>query len=170
MSTPDFSTIPRGRPRARDLALLAGSLLLALLSARAALSAHGERDAARARVADVRREIDAAKGRLRALEARTGPAEGPLNQAVLTAEAPAARVIAQVAGVLPPDVRLDGISLSYGRDLALEMRIVARDPRAFDRVLGLLQSWPLLRDVRPGAENREGEVRTTVRATWVNPP
>jgi hypothetical protein len=170
VSAPDFSTVPRRRPPVRDVALFAVSIALLLLSARATLSAHGEREAARARVAEVKREIDAARVRLRALDARGGAGEGPLSQALLTTEAPAARVLAEVAGILPPDVRLERMSLTYGRELALEMAVRARDPRAFDRLLERLDSSPLLRDVRPGAENREGEVRTTVRATWVARP
>jgi hypothetical protein len=72
--------------------------------------------------------------------------------------------------VLPPDVRLERLSLAYGRELAVEMAVVARDPRAFDRLLERLDAAPRLRDVRPGPENREGEVRTVVRATWVSHP
>ncbi len=170
MSTPDFSTVPRRRRPAVDFALVAASLALALLSARAALSAYAQREAARARVAEVKREIDAVHTRLKTLEARGGSGEGPLGQALLTTEAPAVSVLVAVAGVLPPDVRLDRMTLTYGRELALDMGIVARDPRAFDRLLERLHSFPLLRDVRPGAENREGEVRTTVRATWNSRP
>jgi len=170
MRTRDFSTVPLRRPPVRDVALVAVSLVLALLSARAALSAHAQREAARARVAEVKREIDAARIRLRALEAGGGSGEGALSQALLTTEAPATRVLAEVAAVLPPDVRLESITLTYGRELTLELSVVARDPRAFDRLLERLDSFPRLRDVRPGAENREGQVRTTVRATWVPRP
>ena len=166
MSPPDFSTAPRRRPPVRDLALVAAALVLGLLSARAALSAHAEREMARSRVAEVKKEIDAVRARLRVLEARGGAGAGPLVQALLTTEAPAARVLAELAEALPPDVRLEGINLAYGRELAVEMSIVARDPRAFDRLLERLDSFPHLRDVRPGPENREGEVRTTVRGIW----
>ncbi len=166
MTAPDFSTIPRRRRRLLDIVLVAASLFLVLLSARAALSAYAQRDAARASLAEVKQEIDAARARLRTLDARGGSGEGPLGQALLTSEAPAGEVLAALAGVLPPDVRLDRVSLTYGRELALEMGVVARDPRAYDRLLERLDSFPLLRDVRPGAETRKGEVRTTVRATW----
>jgi Tfp pilus assembly protein PilN len=114
--------------------------------------------------------MDAARARLRTLEGRGGAGEGPLGQALLTTEAPAVGVLMALAGVLPPDVRLDRITLTYGRELALEMGVIARDPRAFDRLLERLDSFPLLRDVRPGAENRAGEVRTIVRATWSTHP
>jgi hypothetical protein len=168
VSAPDFSTTPRGRPRARDLALVAVALGLVFLSLRAAIAAHSERERAGARVAEVQADIEASKARLRMLEVRGG--EGPLGQALLTTDAPFSRVLAELSQTLPPDARVERISLAYGRELALEMGVVARDPRAFDRLLERLDSSPRLRDVRPGPENREGEVRTTVRAVWTAHP
>jgi hypothetical protein len=170
VSAPDFSTTPRRRPRARDIALVVAALGLALLSVRAALAAHSERERARARLAEVQADIEASKAWLRTLEVRGGGGEGLLGQALLTTEAPFPRVLAELAETLPPDVRLERITLAYGRALALEMGVVARDPRAFDRLLERLDSSPRLRDVRPGAESREGEVRTTVRAVWTPRP
>lgn len=170
MSAPDFSTTPRRRPPARDLALVIVAVGLALFSVRAAVAAHSEREKARARVAEVQADIEASKARLRTLEVRGGGGEGPLGRALLTSEAPFPRVVAEIAEALPPEVRLESINLVYGRELALEMNVVARDPRAFDRLLERLDSFPRLRDVRPGPENREGEVRTTVRAVWTPRP
>lgn len=170
LSTPDFSTAPRRRPPVRDLVLVAAALGLALASLGLALSAHGELSNAQSRVAEVQAGIDAARGRLRALETRGIAGEGPLSQALLTTDAPPAPVLAELAGVFPPDVRLERIDLAYGRELAVEMGVVARNPRGFDRLLERLDSFPRLRDVRPGPENREGEVRTTVRATWTSGP
>ena len=166
MTAPDFSTIPRRRRRVLDLALVAASLVLVVLSGRAALSAHARRDAARASLAEVKQEMDAARARLRTLEGRGGPVRGRSDRRFSPRRRPAVGVLMALAGVLPPDVRLDRITLTYGRELALEMGVVARDPRAFDRLLERLDSFPLLRDVRPGAENRAGEVRTIVRAAW----
>jgi hypothetical protein len=168
VSAPDFSTVARRRPPTRDLVFLAMAVVLALVAVRAALSAHADRQKAVSRVAEVQAEIDAAKARLRGLEARGGSGEGPIVQALLTAEAPFPRVVAAIAEVLPPDVRLERLGLAYGRELSVEMAVVARDPRAFDRLLERLDATPRLRDVRPGPENREGEVRTVVRATWVS--
>jgi hypothetical protein len=170
VTAPDFSTVARRRALPRDLALVAAALLLALLSVRAALVAHADRRKALARVEEVRAEVDTAKARLRGLEARGGGGEGPIVQALLTADAPFPRVVAAVAEMLPPDVRLERIGLAYGRELALEIAVVARGPHAFDRLLERLDATPRLRDVRPGPETREGEVRTTVRATWGSKP
>ncbi len=166
MSAPDFSAAPRRRPPSRDLVLAAVAVGLALLSVRAAVVAHNERQRAQSRVAEVQADIEASKARLRGLGGRGGGNDGPLGQAVLTTEAPFPRLVAEIAEVLPSDVRLERIGLEYGRELAVEMNVVARDPRAFDRLLERLDSFPRLRDVRPGPENRAGEVRTTVRAVW----
>jgi hypothetical protein len=166
VSVPDFSTVARRRPPIRDVVLLAAAVVLALLSVRAAIAAHSDRRRALSRVAEVQADVDAAKARLRTLEARGGSGEGPVVQALLASEAPFPRVVAALAEVLPPDVRLERLGLAYGRELAVEMAVVARDPRAFDRLLERLDRAPHLRDVRPGPENRAGEVRTVVRATW----
>lgn len=170
MSAPDFSTTARRRAPTRDLVLLAAAAVVALVALRGALAARADRQKALARVAEVQADIEAAKARVRALETRGGAGEGPIAQALLTSEAPFSRVVAGIADVLPPDVRLERLSLAYGRELAVEMAVVARDPRAFDRLLERLDAAPRLRDVRPGPENREGEVRTVVRATWVSHP
>jgi hypothetical protein len=166
VSVPDFSTVARRRSPTRDVVLLVAALVLAVLSVRAAIAAHSDRQKALLRVAEVHADVEAAKARLRTLEARGGSGEGPVVQALLTSEAPFPRVVAALADVLPPDVRLERLGLAYGRELAVEMAVVARDPRAFDRLLERLDASPHLRDVRPGPENRAGEVRTVVRATW----
>jgi Tfp pilus assembly protein PilN len=92
--------------------------------------------------------------------------DGVTGQAWLTAEAPPSRVLAELGEVLPPDVRLDGLSLTYGRRLEVEMRVVARSPRAYDLLLERLQASPRLKDLVLGAENREGEVQTTIHASF----
>ncbi len=46
------------------------------------------------------------------------------------------------------------------------MRVVARNPRAYDRLLERLQASSRLKDLVLGAENREGEVQTTVQASF----
>jgi hypothetical protein len=167
VSAPDFSTSPRRGPSVLDLALLALAFLLAALAATTAWSARRERDLTRARLQVVRRETDEAQGRLKALEARAGAPGGVLTQVFLSREAPPAQVLAEVASQLPPDVRLEGIGLAYGRELAVEMHVVARNAAAFDRLFEKLKAVPRLRDVVPGPESREGEVRTTLRSVWV---
>jgi hypothetical protein len=165
MNAPDFSTRP-ATPRlaASDLALLAAGVLAAALCARAVVGGRAEVGAARARLAEVRRDLDDARHRTLVLERRMG--DGVTGQAWLTAEAPPSRVLAELGELLPPDVRLDGLSLTYGRRLEVEMRVVARSPRGYDLLLERLQASPRLKDLVLGAENREGEVQTTVHASF----
>jgi hypothetical protein len=165
MNARDFSTRPAPpRLAVSDLALLGAGVLAAALSVRAVVGGRAEVGAARAQLAEVRRDGDEARRRTLVLEKRMG--DGVTGQAWLTAEAPPSRVLAELGDVLPPDVRLDGLSLTYGRRLEVEMRVVARSPRAYDLLLERLQASARLRDLVLGAENREGEVKTTVHASF----
>jgi hypothetical protein len=161
---PDFATSPRRRrvPAGETLAVAAGLLALAL-SATAAWRARDEARAARARLAEVRRDVEAATARQRALEALArGPARG-----LPPAEAPPSRIVADLASAIPAGVRLERLQIDYSREGAVEMEVVARDAACWDRLLASLERAPWLREVQPGPESREGEVRTLVRARWV---
>jgi Tfp pilus assembly protein PilN len=159
---PDFSTTPRPR-RAPvwDSVALAAGLAALLLSGVAAARAREEARAAGARLAEVRREVETATARLRAFDARAG---GTLLQA---AEASPARIVADLASVLPADVRLERLSIDYARGGALEIDVVARDAGAWDLLLERLDEAPRFGEVTPGPEAREAEVRSLVRARWI---
>ncbi len=161
---PDFSTVPRaGRASAWDtLAVLAGALLL-VLAVGGAWRAHGEARLAQGRLADVRREVADASERLRALEAR---ARGEARGLLPAAEAPPAWIVAGVAAVLPRDARLERMSIDYARGGALEMHVVARDATSWDLLLARLERAPEFRDVQPGPESRDAEVRSVIRTRW----
>ena len=75
--------------------------------------------------------------------------------------------MADLAAVLPGDVRLERLSIDYARGGALEMHVVARDAAAWDRLLARLERAPEFREVEPGPETRDAEVRSVVRARWV---
>jgi hypothetical protein len=159
---PDFSTAPRPRraPVWERLALAVACAAL-LLSGFAAWRAREEALAARARLAEVRREVEAASGRLRVFESQIR-AVSPLLPAV---EAPPVRVVAVLASVLPRDARLEGLTIDYERGV-LELRVVAREAAAWDLLLDRLEREPHLREVEPGPEARDAEVRSVVRARW----
>jgi len=161
---PDFATSPRRRrvPAWDSVALAAGLLVLAL-SAAGAWRAQGEARAARARLADVQRDVSAASARLRALGAL---ARGSVR-GLPAAEAPPSRIVSDLASAIPAGVRLERLLIDYSKEGTVEMDVVARDAAAWDRLLARLESSPSLRDVEPGPESREGEVRTLVRARWV---
>ena len=141
--------------------MAAGTLAL-VVAGGTAWRARDEARVARARLAEVRRDVETASSRLRALQERrrTG------LPALPAAEAPPAGIVADVASLLPADARLEGLSIDYARGGALEMRVVARDAAAWDRLLERLERDPRLRDVESGPETRDGEVRSVVRARW----
>jgi len=166
MRAPDFSTRHRATRRPGwEWGLLGAGVIAAALCLGALLTARAEERGVRARLLEVRREAEGLERRARALERRGR--EGVTGQAWLTEEAPPARVLARLAGLLPDDVRLDALSLAYGRRLEVEMQVAARSPQAYDRLLERLEASPSLADLVLGAEEREGEVRTTVRASYV---
>jgi hypothetical protein len=161
---PDFATSPRHSraPSWDSVALTAGLLALAL-SAAGAWRVRDEARAARARLAEVRRDVDAAAARQRTLEAL---ARGPVR-GLPAAEAPPSRIVSDLASAIPAGVRLERLLIDYSREGTVEMGVVARDAAAWDRLLARLEEAPWLREVEPGPESREGEVRTLVRARWV---
>lgn len=160
---PDFSSVPRPSrvPGWERLAVAAGLLAL-VVAGGMAWSTREEARTARARLAEVRRDLDAATSRLRALEQRRRAG----LPALPAAEAPPADIVADIASLLPAEARLEGLSIDYAGGGSLEMRVVARDAAAWDRLLERLERDPRLRDVEPGPEAREGEVRSLVRARW----
>jgi Tfp pilus assembly protein PilN len=161
---PDFATAPRpGRIPAFGTVAVVVGLVAFVLAGATAWRAREEARVAHARLDEVRREVDAAGTRLRALaaSARSG------RPGLAAAEAEPARIVADVAGVLPPDARLERLSIDYTHGGTVELEVVARDASAWDRLLDRLEQSPQFRDVEPGPEAREGEVRSLVRARWV---
>ena len=165
---PDFSTAPRTSqvPPWQHMALAA----CAVVAVAAAVQAYATREEARGavrRLAEVSREVAAARGRLQALETRARVAGAG---ALLPDDAPPARIVSEVARVLPDDVRLERLAIDYRRGGALELQVVARDARAWDRLLQQLEAAPRIREVEPGPEARAAEVSSLVRARWASGP
>ncbi len=46
------------------------------------------------------------------------------------------------------------------------MHVVARDAAAWDRLIAQLERSPEFREVVPGPETRDAEVRSAIRARW----
>jgi hypothetical protein len=162
----DFSTRAQdsGRP-GLDKALVAAAAIALAWSAYAAFAARQEADQRRSTVGHARRELEASQSRLQALESRSRDL-ALAQQSLLTLDAPPPRVLATLGELLPAEVRLSSVSLHYGDRLELQMEVVARTARAYDAFLERLQSSPLFEGVLPGDENRDGEVRATVRAAY----
>jgi Tfp pilus assembly protein PilN len=147
-------------------AVVASTLLLGLVVS-GAIRARAAAAEAEARLAQATQEGQEAERRLRALTARTASAETALARASRAFEAPPARVVADVAAILPADVRLERLSLEYASVVTIDLDVVTRDARAWDSLLDRLEREPGLQGVSTGPELREGEVRTTVRARYV---
>jgi hypothetical protein len=165
--TRDFSTRPRARSfsRAERSLLLAGAAALGL-AAWAAADAWGEHRGAAARLAQVRQETAAVRARARALQGRRGPEQALAVQAVLSADASPPRVVAALAELLPGDVRLDAVSLGYGEEVDVDLRVAARTPASFDIFLDRLQRSPSFTGVLPGDEDRRAQMRSTIHGRY----
>jgi hypothetical protein len=168
MRQPDFSTARRSpRVPAWQWLALGACALVALGAVAEAIATREQARAAARRLAEVSRETSATAARRAALEARQRAATG----AALAAEdAPPSRVVADVAQLLPGDVRLDRLSIDYRHGGELELLVVARDAAAWDLLLQRMENAARLRDVEPGPEARAGEVRSLVRARWMAGP
>jgi hypothetical protein len=114
----------------------------------------------------VRAETQRATERTRALQRGKGAVEMLASRALLSAEAPPPRVLADLEAICPRDVRLNGLSLAYGESLILDMKVAARQGRAYDDFLKRLGESPLFADVVPETEARDGEVLATIRARY----
>jgi hypothetical protein len=164
---PDFSTTPRPRRRpVRDIVALTIGLLALGFAVHAAWTTRREATAAHDRLAEVQREIGTLESRIRAFGAPSAGGE-LLARAAAASEAPPERIVATLARALPADARVERLSIVYGEEIALEMRVVARDAAAWDHTLERLEGTTSLEELSPGPERREGEIRTTVRARWM---
>ncbi len=164
---PDFSTRRRAAaPAGGTLLLVLGALAIAASLGDAWLH-RAEAARARASVESLRAELGLSRQRADALAARERQGEGRLpGQVTWTALAPPALVVARLTELLPDDVRLDTLQLDYGSRLELEAQVSARRPEAYDDLLARLAAAPAFEDVRPGAEQRQDEMKATLRFAW----
>jgi hypothetical protein len=140
------------------------AVALALLSAG---RAHEEARQASERLAAVRDEVNTSTSRLRTLMAASGASLERRTRAEAARDGSPTRIVADIAAVLPRDARLERLSIEYGRDVSLQMQVVAKDASAWDRLLARLEAARQFQGVEPGPEDREGEVRSVVKARWV---
>jgi hypothetical protein len=111
--------------------------------------------------------VEATRERLRTLQGtKRAGSDALAARIVLSTEAPPARVVADLSALLPPDVRLDGLSLDYSSKLQIEARVSARRPAAYDQLFERLVSSRLFADVMPGPEAREPDLRSSLRMVY----
>ena len=167
--SPDFST--RAAPQAglaRYEPLLLGiASLLFLASAASASRSWAEARSSAAYLDGLRGELQQERDRLRELESkRRAGASLMTSKLALTAEAPPARVLAQLSALLPSDVRLDSVTFQYGERLEIDAVAVARRPASYDVFLERLSASPLFGEIQPGPEARQGEMRGSLRLVY----
>ena len=171
MSARDFSSRPRRRPPApADVGLVGIGLVVVVLAGYVTGTAWADFKRARRQVDAVRRDTQAAQERLRSLEARSAPTAALANQALLSTDAPPPRVLADLALLMPPDVRLQAIGLDYGDAVAVNVQVAARSGGAYDAFLQRLEGSPLFDEVIPGEESRDGGVTASVQVRYRGGP
>ena len=145
-----------------DLGLIGIGLLTLIFAGYATGTSWADFKRARQHVADVRRDTEAAQARLKTMEARSAPTAALATQALLSADAAPPRVLADLAALMPPDVKLDSLSLTYGEGIALTMRVSARSGGAYEAFLQRLEGSPSFDEVVPGEEARDGGVSASI--------
>jgi hypothetical protein len=158
---PDFSSTPSpAASRLRgELGLVVLSLAIAVACGAAAYRARAEAAEATAREATARRDLAAQQARLRAA------ASAGTSDAAAAGASPR-RVVTSIAGVLPADARLTRLAIDYEGQVTTEMLVDSRRASAWDRLLERMERSPDFAEVAPGPEERDAEMRTTLRARW----
>jgi hypothetical protein len=163
----DFSSRPRRRPpQPVDLGLIGIGVLTLIFAGYATGTSWADFKRARQHVADVRRDTEAAQARLKTMEARSAPTAALGTQALLSTDAAPPRVLAELAALMPPDLKLDSLSLSYGEGIAMSMHVSAKNTGAYEAFLQRLEASPLFEEVVPGEETRDGGVAASIEMRY----
>ncbi len=111
----------------------------------------------------VRTQIERLRGRARAPEGRETRYVQLVSQ---VAQAPPARVLDDLSEVLPDDVRVDSLTVTYGDTVTLDLVTVSKKASSYETFLARLGGAPAFTAVLPGEESHEAEVRAVVRAQY----
>ena len=163
----DFSSRPRRRPpQPFDLGLIGIGVLTLIFAGYATGTSWADFKRARQHVADVRRDTETAQARLKTMEARSAPTAALATQALLSTDAAPPRVLAELAALMPPDLKLDSLSLSYGEGIGMSMHVSAKNAGAYEAFLQRLEASPLFEEVVPGEEARDGGVSASIEMRY----
>jgi hypothetical protein len=157
----DFSTRPARREGALELAFLGLGVACLAAAVLLTLSARRELLEAQRGVQEIRR--DPALGRQPAAGERLTTLA---SRALASAAAPPPRIVAELAALMPSDVRLNQASFSYGGDVSVEVAVAAREVAAYDSFLERLASSSRFSSILPGSESRRGSVSTPIHMTY----
>ena len=163
----DFSSRPRRRPpQPVDLGLIGIGVLTLIFAGYATGTSWADFKRARQHVADVHRDTQAAQARLKTMEARSAPTAALATQALLSTDAAPPRVLAELAALMPPDLKLDSLSLSYGEGIGMSMHVSAKNAGAYEAFLQRLEASALFEEVVPGEEARDGGVAASIEMRY----
>jgi hypothetical protein len=164
MRARDFST---QAPSSRSGLGLATAAALALaFAAQQTVAARGDLGGAGARLAEARRDLTALRERLTRAEGRAGVDQAVLVRAVGATLSPPSRVLSDLIGLMPSGVRFDRVELAYGRDVEVQIEVVARRVADYDAFLERLGASSRFASVTPGPEVREAEMRASLHAVY----
>jgi hypothetical protein len=167
VTTRDFSSQRRRRrPQPVDVGLVGIGLLTVLLASYATGTSWAEFKRARQHVTDVRRDTQAAQAQLKTLEQHAAPTAALGSQALFSTEVPPPRVLSELSALMPPDVKLESVGLTYGDGIAIQIQVSAKTAAGYEAFLQRLGSSPLFDDVVPGEESRDGGVSASIQAHY----
>ena len=81
-------------------------------------------------------------------------------------QSPPSQVLRDVIGLMPAGVRFEHLELIYGRDIELEVLVIARRVADYDEFLVRLAASSRFVSIAPGPEIREPEMRTNLHAVY----
>jgi hypothetical protein len=169
--TRDFSTRPRRVSSVPQILWVAPGVVALLLSGAAAVHARHDLSLSLSARTEASANLERDKERARALQSTKWPLDELLAlQIVQGAEAPPVAVLSALEKILPDDVKLVSVGLTYSKQIEIDMRVTARRPEAYDEFLARLDASSSFRDIVPAAESREGAVTATVTARFRSLP
>jgi hypothetical protein len=166
VSAPDFSSRPRGRIGTAEVSLLGIAVATLALAGYSTSTSWAALRRVRQDVDVTRKEAAQAQGRIRDVESRRDPGEALATQAYHSAEASPPRVVAELAALLPNDVRLESVSVTYGDQVRVDLDVRARSAAGYDRFLQALEASPRFAGVLPLDESRGSPMRGAVKAAY----
>jgi hypothetical protein len=160
----DFST--KRRASRKGLALTLASALAFAIAAQQTLASRAQLHEAEARAAEARRDLTALRDRLKRADGRSGADQAAMARAVGATQSPPSRVLRDMIGLMPSGVRFDHLELIYGREVEVEVEVVARRVADYDEFMERLAASSRFASVAPGPEVREAEMRASVHAVY----
>ena len=79
------------------------------------------------------------------------------------------RLLSDLAALMPADVKLDSLALTYGDAIGMSMQVSARSGGAYEAFLQRLESSPRFEEVVPGEETRDGGVTASIQMRYRGP-